>query len=127
MPAQPARTANTTSTNEQARHVAHTDTQYTPPVDTDVHINTTLTHHAWTVPVEVESNKLITLLDTGASHSLVAKKWFDELAKKLHLKLRPVNIHISVADGSALKTYGSTRLPIKIGRCLIYCDVVVAD
>ena len=40
MPAQPARTANTTSTNEQARHAAHTDTQYTPPVDTDVHINT---------------------------------------------------------------------------------------
>ena len=127
MPAQPARTANTTSTTEQARHAAHTDTRYTPPVDTDVHINTTLTHHAWTVPVEVESNKLITLLDTGASHSLVAKKWFDELAKKLHLKLRPVNIRISVADGSALKTYGSTRLPIKIGRCSFYCDVVVAD
>ena len=74
MPAQPVSKVNTTITNEQARHVAHTDTQYTPPVDTDVHINTTLTHHAWTVPVEVELHKLLTLLDTGVRYSLVAKK-----------------------------------------------------
>ena len=101
----------------QARHVAHTDTQYTPPVDTDVHINTTLTHHAWTVPVEVELHKLLTILDTGVRYSLVAKKWLDEIAKKLHLKLRPVNIRISVAD-LLLYTVANKDRPMLIRWCM---------
>ena len=47
MPAQPARKLVTPTSTRQARQVVYTDQSNAQHVPTEVHINTTLTHHAW--------------------------------------------------------------------------------
>ena len=94
---------------------------------TQVQVNTTLTHNAWTLPLEISSHKLLCLLDTGASHSLLSKKSFDKIAETLDLTLRPAHHKISVADGSALATFGITSLPLTLGSCHFHSNVIVAN
>ena len=66
----------------------------------------------WYLSVTVKGRKGEFLVDTGASHSLVSKKFFDLLPNLHENPTKGVNAR--TADGSRMQTYGRTFLPVSI-------------
>ena len=76
--------------------------------------------------VRIESLQSSFLIDTGASRSLVSRKLYDRLSKKVTLSKNKLP-KLQLADGTSLETYGVITVPLLVGPVAVKQDLIVAD
>lgn len=70
---------------------------------------------------------VMTLVDTGATVTLISRKVFDAICMKHDLELNETNQNILSASGTPLNVHGKTVGRLKFGKKVIYQAVIVAD
>ena len=79
----------------------------------------------WYLAVTVKGRTGEFLMDTGASHSLISKRFYDLLPD---LRDKPIaGVRAKSADGSSIQTYGKTFLPISIVGKEFVVSPIIAD
>ena len=76
--------------------------------------------------VKIESLQSSFLIDTGASRSLVSRKLYERLSKKVILSKNKLP-KLQLADGTSLETYGVITVPLLVGPVAVKQDLIVAD
>lgn len=66
------------------------------------------------VAVEIGQDKLIALIDTGASISIMHPDVYDRLPENNKPSLRPVQLHLTVANGQLVSVKGQADFKIKV-------------
>ena len=76
--------------------------------------------------VRIESLQSSFLIDTSASRSLVSRKLYERLSKKVTLSKNKLS-KLQQADGTSLETYGIITMPLLVGPVAVKQDLMVAD
>ena len=78
----------------------------------------------WYIPVKIITTETDFLLDTGATTSLVTRKFYDSLPDRPPMV--PTNTLVAVANGEPIRTEGLGCFPIEINKCvyMISCLIV---
>mgnify|MGYP000550446160 FL=1 len=79
----------------------------------------------WYLPVTVRGRRGEFLIDTGASHSFISKKFYSLLPDR-HEDLL-VRVSACTADGSSMQTFGKTFMPISVGGGEFVFSPIIAD
>ena len=79
----------------------------------------------WYVDVTVKGTVGEFLIDTGASHSLISKEFFDRMSGRIN-NLRE-RVSACTADGSGMRTFGKAYMNVKISGKEYVMSPMVAD
>ena len=76
---------------------------------------------------KINGQPLKLLIDTGATNTLISDKVFDQIEDNRRPELLPVTSVVLQADGTPLRTRGTSRLEVQIGDSLVTTMVTVAS
>ncbi|CAG2240186.1 unnamed protein product [Mytilus edulis] len=79
------------------------------------------------VRAKINDKCLAFLVDTGASITILSKKFIDEINPSLLTKMNPVNINLITATGDSAPFIGQIDVEICLGNYIYHHNVLVAD
>ena len=78
------------------------------------------------VPVQVQGEELLMLVDTGSSNTILTYEQYQQIPGDRRPKLRPVNMQLIQADGGSVEVYGEADVEVKLGDQELPMCIIVA-
>jgi hypothetical protein len=79
------------------------------------------------VPTKIQGERMLLLFDTGAHITIITPEQYHLIPDKELLKFDPPTFRILQADGTEIKTWGTTSVQLNVGGAWVDMNVAVAD
>ena len=85
------------------------------------------TWHGLFIKATVNGARVEALVDTGSTHSFIARRIYDTIDSSSKPPLSPLDEPMMMADGSLLAMDGKAKVALQLGLLSYTADVIVAD